>query len=176
MQLVTPNISIDAHKEQGAGHARRERCSWRHSGPTVAHPSPVQGLWQQTCSNRTLDSRVPDLSCQTRGSQILSTEWAADLNDPCFGEGTPCWKGGEMKPSTSLPMYLCIHLPLSTCHVAIYDFIICPSTIISITYHLYIIYHLSIHLSPTYAMSSITYLSSLYHLFITYLFYIYIYM
>ena len=161
------------HTRSKGRACRRERCSWRHSGPTVAQPSPVQGPWQQTCSNHILDPRVPDLSCRARRSQILSMEWAADLNDPCFSEGTPCWKGGEMKPSTSLPMYLCIHLPLSTCHVAIHDFVICPSTIISITYHLYIIYHLFLHLSPTYAMSSITYLSSLYHLFITYLLYIY---
>ena len=66
-------------------------------------------------------------------------------------------------------MYLCIHLRLSTCHVAIYESIICPSTIISITYHVYIIYHLSIHHLPM-----LCHLLPTYHLFITYYIYIYV--
>lgn len=140
-----------------------------HHSPSL----PSAGATAENLSNRTpLTLGSLTCPCQTQGSQILSTEWAADLNDLCFSEA-PMLEGWGNETIylciyPYLPMYLCIHLTLSTCHVAIDDSIICPSIIIFITYHLYIIYHLSIHLSPTYAMSSITYLSSIYHLSIIY--------
>lgn len=84
-------------------------------GDTQVPPQPIPP--QCRGHGRKLAPTAPltlgSLTCpvRPRGSQILSTEWAADLNDLCFSEGTPCWKGEEMKPSiyVSTPTYLCIY-------------------------------------------------------------------
>ena len=170
MKLITPNISIDGHKEQGAGHARWERCSWRHTGPTTAHPSPVQGPRQKTCSNRTPNLRVPDLSCQTQGLTNTVHGVGCRFKWPVLQWGHSMLEGWGNETIylciyPYLPMYLCIRLTLSTCHVAIYDSIICPSIIIFITYHLYVIYYLS----SMYHLPMLCHLLPIYHLFITYL-------
>ena len=75
-----------------------------------------------------------------------------------------------MKPSTSLPIYVSMY-PSTSIHLSCSYLWVYHLSIYHNLYHLSRIHYLpSIYPSPTYAMSFITYLSSIYHLL-----YIYIY-